>query len=158
MNSKSLKLAWIILICMAVAGCGPSNEDHIYEIGKKHSLTKFTMDFGNGRVFTFTPTELSALESAWHSTGVDFQTEVYIDQNGTPFEYQLLLSDGFEMNYEGDFLKLQSVHCLHLLFEGDGGGFPGDVYSGVLQLDNVLDVDRLEELFLIATNAEKRKS
>lgn len=153
MNSKSLKLTWIILISLVVASCGPSNEDHIYEIGKKYTLTEFTLNFSNSRTFSFTQAELDALESAWHSTSVDFQTEIYIDQNGTPLRYQLQLSDGFEMAYEGDFLKLQGVHCLHLMFEGDG-----DVFSGVIQLDNVLDVDRLEELFLIAANAEKRNN
>lgn len=154
MNAYTFKLL-IIFICLAVAGCGPSNEDHIYEIGKKYTLTTLTLTFNNGSTFRFTQTELDALTDDWFMGNADIQTINNIMQNGMPLDYQFELSDGFEMAFDGNLLEINGTHYLYLALLGDGGGFTGDVISHALRLDPVLDTNRLEELFELAADTDK---
>ena len=75
-------------------------------------------------------------------------------QTGTGVDYQLVLSDGFSTEFQGQVLKIGETTFLCLGLLGDGGGFPGDVISHVLELDDALNGDRLEKLLEMATRAK----
>lgn len=135
-------------------GCGPSNEEQLNQIGKKHTIDQFTLTFEDGSVFAFTEAESEQLTGAWHGTNIDFKDVIYIDRNGTAAAYHFKLSSGFEMEYEAKLLAEGRRHYLSLLVWDDRGGFQADVWQRVLELDSVLDSDRLEDLYRLSATQQ----
>ena len=138
---------WLLFGCIAMAGCGPTNEDHVFGVGKSFTLTKFKLIFATGNSYSFSKAELEQLEQAWSFGNVGVDTTNDIMHNGTRIDYQFALSDGFETAFNGSILKIDGDHYLYLALLGNGGGFPGDVISHVIKLDDVLDDARINELF-----------
>ena len=143
----------VALTSITTAGCGPDNEEQLYQIGKDHSITEFVLTFHDGSSYAFTKTESEELTDFWHTpANINHQYLIHIEQKGTDANYQMKLSNDFEMEYEAFLLKENGRHYLSLLLWDDGGGFQADVWSRVLELDNVLDADRLNELYELSAS------
>ena len=154
-NATNVTVLCLILTTSLLSlGCGSANEAHLFHIGTRFSLTKFTLTFPGGKSFIFNQAELENLDAAWDSCNVDVNTINQIMQTGTGVDYQLVLSDGFSTEFQGQVLKIGETTFLCLGLLGDGGGFPGDVISHVLELDDALNGDRLEKLLEMATRAK----
>ena len=148
MNPKiaALRSIGFAIACLYILGCGSDNEDHIFDIGGRYGIDALTLKFPSGGTFSFSEVELYLLDNAWDykNASVDLINDV---SRGAPLTYHIKLSDGFEMEFDGSIREVDGKHFLYLSMLGDGGGFSGDVISHLSQLDDVLDDDRIEQLF-----------
>ena len=145
MNTKLLPVC-CLLICI-VGGCFAKNDDHFSGIGNDYFFTSFTLVKLSGGKFTLNSRELESLERVWINSQIADEINICntIGRTGTQLKYEFILDDGFIAKFDASYGSVNGRSYLNIQLLGDGGGFPGDVYWELVELEDIFSGDRLEE-------------